>query len=94
MRVLLSFFILLALSAPAAAGKKSKEEEKPPEMPGLTGAKILRCDAGYYGAGNSCKPARPGTYVVPGTNYPVVCPKGTTSPAASRSPGECQPITR
>jgi hypothetical protein len=41
---------------------------------------------------NACKPARPGTYVPGGATFPVLCPKGTTSEAKSRSVGECVPV--
>jgi hypothetical protein len=90
--------ILTALSSPALANdpppppKKGGKEEKVAPVPGLTGAKLLRCDPGFYPSGNNCKPARPGTYVAGGATYPSMCPNGTTSEAKARSVGECFPI--
>jgi len=72
-----------------AASSPKKKDEKEGPVPGLTGAKLLRCEPGFYPSGNACKPARPGTYVPGGATFPVLCPKGTTSEAKSRSVGEC-----
>ena len=49
-------------SAPPPPPAKKKDEKEGP-VPGLTGAKLLRCEPGFYPSGNACKPARPGTYV-------------------------------
>ena len=73
-------------SAPPPPAKKKDEKEGP--VPGLTGAKLLRCEPGFYPSGNACKPARPGTYVPGGATFPLLCPKGTTSEAKARSLGE------
>ncbi|MCX7316252.1 MAG: hypothetical protein NTZ22_05360 [Hyphomicrobiales bacterium] len=78
-------------SAPPPPPAKKKDEKEGP-VPGLTGAKLLRCEPGFYPSGNACKPARPGTYVPGGATFPVLCPKGTTSEAKSRSVGECVPV--
>ena len=104
MRIILTLrsFVLVAgltlACAPAFASatppppKKGGTEEVAPPAPGLTGAKLLRCDPGFYPNGNNCKPARPGTYVAGGAMYPSLCPNGTTSEAKARSMGECFPI--
>lgn len=72
--------------------KGAKETAAPAPQPGLTGAKLLRCDPGFYPNGNNCKPARPGTYVAGGATFPSLCPSGTTSEAKARTVGECFPI--
>ena len=80
----------MANETPPPPAKKKEEKEGP--VPGLTGAKLLRCDPGVYPSGTACKPARPGTYVPGGATFPTLCPKGTTSEAKSRSLGECVPV--
>ena len=72
--------------------KGGKETATPAPQPGLTGAKLLRCDPGFYPNGNNCKPARPGTYVAGGATFPSLCPAGTTSEAKARTVGECFPV--
>lgn len=81
-----------ASESPPPPPKKGGKEEKTVPQPGLTGAKLLRCDPGFYPSGNNCKPARPGTYVAGGATFPSMCPSGTTSEAKARSAGECFPI--
>ncbi len=62
---------------------------KPARPAGLTGNTVPKCEAGTYAAGNICKPSPPGFYVPSGATYPLACPAGKSSPAGSRSPGEC-----
>ena len=94
-RTVLLSFVVVSLSGFAMASEtpppppKKKGDEKEAPVPGLTGAKLLRCDPGFYPSGNACKPARPGTYVPGGATFPILCPPGMTSEAKSRSPGEC-----
>ncbi len=82
----------LASESPPPPPKKGGKEEKSIPAPGLTGAKLLRCDPGFYPSGNNCKPARPGTYVAGGATFPSLCPNGMTSEAKARSVGECFPL--
>ena len=82
----------IASESPPPPPKKGGKEEKVVTQPGLTGAKLLRCDPGFYPSGNNCKPARPGTYVAGGATFPNMCPSGMTSEAKARSAGECFPI--
>jgi hypothetical protein len=82
----------LANDPPPPPKKGGKETAAPAPQPGLTGAKLLRCDPGFYPNGNNCKPARPGTYVAGGATFPSLCPAGTTSEAKARTVGECFPV--
>lgn len=98
LRFLLCPVLILGLSGVAMANEpppappKKKKDDKEEPVPGLTGAKLLRCDPGFFPSGNACKPARPGTYVPGGATFPILCPKGTTSEPKSRSAGECFPF--
>jgi len=94
------FAVALALGPPAhnsalASGDPPKKEEAPAtkkkvEPSGLTGAKLPQCPEGEYVAGMMCKKPPPGYYLDYGMKYPVPCPKGTTSPAGSRSISYCK----
>ena len=96
------FFIVMSVSSiwqlnteALASGDPPKKEEKPlptkkSEPSGLTGNKIPQCPAGEYVAGMMCKQPPPGYYLDYGMKYPAPCPKGTTSPAGSRSISYCK----
>jgi hypothetical protein len=62
---------------------------KKPEPPGLRGNKLPQCLEGQYVASMICKWAPPGFYLEHGMKYPAPCPRGTTSPAASKSKAHC-----
>ena len=94
------FAVALALDPPVhnwahASGDPPKKEEAPApkkkiEPSGLTGAKLPQCPEGEYVAGMMCKKPPPGYYLDYGMKYPAPCPKGTTSPAGSRSISYCK----
>lgn len=94
------FAAALALAPPVhnlahASGDPPKKEEAPApkkkvEPSGLTGAKLPQCPEGEYVAGMMCKKPPPGYYLDYGMKYPAPCPKGTTSPAGSRSISYCK----
>jgi hypothetical protein len=78
-----------------ASGDTPKKEEpvvpkKKVEPSGLTGAKLPQCPEGEYVAGMMCKKPPPGFYLDYRMKYPAPCPKGTTSPAGSRSIAYCK----
>ncbi len=88
--------IALHLNSKAwASSDPPKKEEAPAprkkvEPSGLTGAKLPQCPEGEYVAGMMCKKPPPGYYLDYGMKYPAPCPKGTTSPAGSRSIAYCK----
>ena len=92
--VTVNFALHLKNEAWANSDPPKKEEPAVPkkkvEPSGLTGAKLPQCPEGEYVAGMMCKKPPPGFYLDYGMKYPTPCPKGTTSPAGSRSIAYCK----
>ena len=87
--LLVSSFVFSIQSCWAGEKDDKKSDGVDVKAPGLTSAKPIRCDAGYYLAGLRCRLASPGYYLAPGDKYPTICPKGFTSKAGANSLAKC-----
>ncbi len=91
--------VLSILALPLALAPLASFASEPPppapapakksEPPGLRGNTLPQCLAGQYVASMICKWAPPGFYLEHGMKYPVPCPPGMTSPAASKAKAHC-----